>query len=640
MNATDQPAWIREIITLLPAASHYLLTGNVHDSFYLSLSDHEQATRSLRPAMAIVGDVLSSQGINTGIEFHIARGATVYEDSDPETIRLLEEEIGAGIAEACPADSLSGLADLVQAIGQCERPAFLFVRAASRLVPDPTRLEPEEFSFFRVLEHHARTATTRRNPATGRRQFNPILWILDSERDFPGWFRVGNEFVRSVVLASPNVDDRLELSLRLVTALSHTQPTDADSESVEAASQRFAAAMAGASLVEMERAMRIARDQQLSLDRVEDAAKSYRLGVVDNPWRSPYLLGRLRAETDANSSGSASNTILTRRVLGQDRAVARSLDILVRSATGLTAAQSGPSGSRPRGVLFFAGPTGVGKTELAKSLTRLLFDDESFYVRFDMSEFSSEHSEARLIGAPPGYVGYDAGGHLTNAVRSKPFSLVLFDEIEKAHPRILDKFLQILDDGRLTDGQGDTVFFTESIIVFTSNLGIYESVEERTDAGAVRVQRRLAVDPDSMTSSEIEAKVRSAIEDYFTLELGRPELLNRIGDNIVVFDFISAEVAVRILEQMVNNVAARVEKEYTVDVRFSTTSLDVLAAACLTPEVLALGGRGIGARLETALVNPLARELFTRPPSRGEQAVIDVRRGAEEGPCMITMSSE
>ena len=115
----------------------------------------------------------------------------------------------------------------------------------------------------------------------------------------------------------------------------------------------------------------------------------------------------------------------------------------------------------------------MGKTELAKTLTQLIFGDDRAYIRFDMSEFAEEHTGARLLGAPPGYIGYDAGGELTNAVREKPFAVVLFDEIEKAHPRILDKFLQILEDGRLTDGRGETAYFSEAILVFTSNLGIY-----------------------------------------------------------------------------------------------------------------------------------------------------------------------
>ena len=208
-------------------------------------------------------------------------------------------------------------------------------------------------------------------------------------------------------------------------------------------------------------------------------------------------------------------------------AIRKAFDILVRSATGLTAAHAQSSATRPRGVLFFAGPTGVGKTELAKALTRLLFDDERFYIRFDMSEFSAEHAADRLIGAPPGYVGHDSGGELTNAARQRPFSLILFDEIEKAHPRILDKFLQLLDDGRLTDGQGETVYFTESVIVFTSNLGVYSDTEESDGMGGMVRVRRPTVDRATVSYAEMAARIEAAIRQFFVLDLGRPELLNR-----------------------------------------------------------------------------------------------------------------
>jgi ATP-dependent Clp protease ATP-binding subunit ClpA len=193
-------------------------------------------------------------------------------------------------------------------------------------------------------------------------------------------------------------------------------------------------------------------------------------------------------------------------------------------------------------VAFLAGPTGVGKTELAKTITSLLFGDESAYIRFDMSEFSAEHADQRLIGAPPGYVGYDVGGELTNAIREKPFSVVLFDEIEKAHPRILDKFLQILDDGVLTSGRGDRVYFSEALIVFTSNLGIYRHGEQ-----GERVANVLSGEP----FEQVRSKVHSEIERHFKLVLNRPEILNRIGENIIVFDFIGVEVGAQIFESMI-----------------------------------------------------------------------------------------
>ena len=199
---------------------------------------------------------------------------------------------------------------------------------------------------------------------------------------------------------------------------------------------------------------------------------------------------------------------------GQRPAVTKTIDILMRSVMGLTGAQARASGNRPRGVLFFAGPTGVGKTELAKTLTQLIFGDERAYIRFDMSEFAEEHTGARLLGAPPGYIGYDAGGELTNAVREKPFSVVLFDEIEKAHPRILDKFLQILEDGRLTDGRGETAYFSEAILVFTSNLGITvedehgRRVQSVSPGDAARGRRGARAHARSRTTSSSGCRAR------------------------------------------------------------------------------------------------------------------------------------
>jgi ATP-dependent Clp protease ATP-binding subunit ClpA len=439
-----------------------------------------------------------------------------------------------------------------------------------------------------------------------RSLFNPVVWVLDGERDVPRWFALHNEALRSIMLPLPDSGERRALAERLVPQLGdHADPG-------LAAAKVLAEQTAGLTLVAVNRTVAIARDQGLGPERIEDAARSYRVGVTDNPWRASYLTERLRTEVAAMADDPApgSRSELCSRVLGQEVAARKALDILIRSATGLTAAQAQASATRPRGILFFAGPTGVGKTELAKALTRLLFDDERFYVRFDMSEFSAEHAADRLIGAPPGYVGHDAGGELTNAVRQRPFSLILFDEIEKAHPRILDKFLQLLDDGRLTDGQGETVYFTESVIVFTSNLGVYSDAEEPDGAGGTIRVRRPTVDRANVSYAELAAGIEAAIRQYFVLELGRPELLNRIGDNIVVFDYIDADTGQRILELMVRNVIGRVRQEHQIDLRISEKAMQHLKAACLSRDALQLGGRGIGSILETELVNPLANCLF------------------------------
>jgi len=391
------------------------------------------------------------------------------------------------------------------------------------------------------------------------------------------------------------------------------------------------------SLVAMERTIAVARDQGLGPDRVEDAARSYRVGVTANPWKAGYLRDRLRQELialeppdPASAAGNVPTSVLASRVLGQNAAVRKALDIIVRSSTGLTAAQAGPAASRPRGVLFFAGPTGVGKTELAKALTKLLFDDERFYIRFDMSEFSAQHAAERLLGAPPGYVGYDSGGELTNAIRQRPFSLVLFDEIEKADPLILDKFLQLLDDGRLTDGRGETVFFTEAVIVFTSNIGIYTEVDEVDNAGYRTRTRRPVTGLQDMKHEEIAAHVRKAVEDFFVNKIERPELLNRVGrDNIVVFDFIDSVIGSQIVELMLRNVSARVLQEHGVRIQFDGPTREQIYAASLDDKTLQFGGRGIGSKLETAVINPLANRLFLDTPPAGAEVVVKLEQSED-----------
>ncbi|HEX6002107.1 MAG TPA: AAA family ATPase, partial [Hyphomicrobiaceae bacterium] len=292
-----------------------------------------------------------------------------------------------------------------------------------------------------------------------------------------------------------------------------------------------------------------------------------------------------------------------------------------RAATGI----GGKRGGRPRGVAFLAGPTGVGKTELAKTITSLLFGDESAYIRFDMSEFSAEHADQRLIGAPPGYLGYDSGGELTNAIRQKPFSVVLFDEIEKAHPRILDKFLQILDDGVLTSGRGERVYFSESLIIFTSNLGMTRTLQDGS-----RVANATPGEP----LDEVRRKVRHEIERHFKLEISRPEILNRIGENVIVFDFIRPPVAREILELMVGRVVDDVRAEQQLTLSFTSQARAHLEELCLGD--LSNGGRGIRNQVEVHLINPLARALFALDPRPGDSiAIADVR--IERGMTTLTL---
>ncbi|WP_321794839.1 AAA family ATPase [Caballeronia sp. J97] len=349
-------------------------------------------------------------------------------------------------------------------------------------------------------------------------------------------------------------------------------------------------------LADMNAIATLARVENVPIEKISDAVRRYKVGVTEDPW---LLIGREKIRN--------AEPVIRKRIKGQAHAVTHMLDLVKRAMTGVGSQRKG---NRPRGVAFLAGPTGVGKTELAKSLTGLLFGDESAYIRFDMSEFSSEHSDQRLIGAPPGYVGYDVGGELTNAIRERPFSVVLFDEIEKAHPRILDKFLQILDDGVLTSGRGDRVYFSEALIIFTSNLGIY-----REDELGQRVPNALASD----SLEEMEEKVLGEIQRHFKLVLNRPEILNRIGENIIVFDFIRDDVAQEIFDQMVCVVLEDIASQ-GMAVELDQPSRVALQQRCLGD--LSNGGRGIRNQIEAHLINPLARGLFDQDAKTGDRFLI------------------
>jgi energy-coupling factor transporter ATP-binding protein EcfA2 len=480
-------------------------------------------------------------------------------------------------------------------------PVILILEFASRLVIRGDTLSDAEHRLFRralVLSHRARPRPVgpQRLPA-----YNTLVWIAEREGDLPDWLLIGNPRIRHIPVARPDHLIRRTLAPLLLRALPGA-PSGAATKALSEAVTVFIEETEGLLLLDLKAITDLARTEGVPMAGIGDAVRRYKVGVTEDPWQ--------RLDRDRIRGGES---FIHHRVKGQDHAVTHVLDIVKRAVTGIGA---GRRGGRPRGVVFLAGPTGVGKTELAKAITSLLFGDERAYIRFDMSEFSTEHSDQRLLGAPPGYVGYDAGGELTNAVRERPFSGVLFDEIEKAHPRILDKFLQILDEGVLTSGRGERVYFSEAFIVFTSNLGIY-----RVDTSGARVANVTPEDP----FATVRTRVLDEIERHFKLVLNRPEILNRLGDNLIVFDFIRPEIAREIQQQMVAGVLAGVA-EQGITVTLGETAQALLAQVCL--EDLSNGGRGIRNKVELHLVNPLARALFDADANSGDRfAIADILPG-------------
>jgi ATP-dependent Clp protease ATP-binding subunit ClpB len=282
------------------------------------------------------------------------------------------------------------------------------------------------------------------------------------------------------------------------------------------------------------------------------------------------------------------------RVIGQDEAVNAVSDAIRRSRAGL----SDPN--RPIGSFLFMGPTGVGKTELCKALAEFMFDTEEAMVRIDMSEFMEKHSVARLIGAPPGYVGYEEGGHLTEAVRRRPYSVILMDEIEKAHPDVFNILLQVLDDGRLTDGHGRTVDFRNSLVVMTSNLG------------SQRIQALAGEGYDAMKTAVMEV-----VGQHF-----RPEFINRV-DEMVVFHPLEQEQIRQIAGIQLGHLRKRLES-HGFGLMVSDDALDLLAEAGFDP---VYGARPLKRAIQQQIENPLAQKILAGEFASGDTIQVDVSDG-------------
>lgn len=575
-GSVSWPDWARELKRVVRFKRLVVLSGNVRDLFVYPDKNSKPVSGNLRDVLfallsepdAVVGawNMVDGLGLPPDAEESGENYAQMIRAAPPPAPRSSPPPL-------CASDPLeTALAQIARYLGSQDRTVFI-VEDAELLASSPTSPDrPDRLGLLRLVR------ATQGDVGRG-----VLVLVCQNSRGIPPWVTVSNPQSATVEIPTPR---RVERRSFLETV----------EDRIDGTVEELADLTDGMSLRDLNGIKRLAwlpeNPPQL---RPKELVDSYRFGVRVTEWDSARLLERLQGvEQD-----------LGRRVMGQPAAIAAASAVLRRAALGLSGI--GNRG-RPRGVLFFAGPTGVGKTELAKAIAEFVFGSDEVLVRFDMTEYQHAHADQRLLGAPPGYVGYEEGGQLTEAMRANARRVLLFDECEKAHPSILDKFLQVLEDGRITDGRGETVTFSESIIIFTSNAGIYEidgaTGRPREDLGTRKPILRVdpAVDTDY---ADVRRKILEGVEAYFKHYLGRPELLSRIGRNVVVFDFVRRETMQKILEEKVlRSIAEFFLKRWGLAVRVDQTVVDHLLDRVSAD--VASGARGVGNLVEVALLNPLA----------------------------------
>ena len=587
----EKPRWLRDLLRFLPLKSQFVLSGNIRD---LQACEVVPGTVTAQSFNQTLCDALLDAGYAQVLAWDPLAGFRVLGRPGSEAGATPQVLLDLGLTPvdgAAPAGTDLLGATLQRLVNRSGEPIALIVDFASRLAVRNDALSAAEHQLFTqalVLSHQARS-----RPAGEQRKpfFNSVLWVVEKEGDLPDWLLVDNPRLRHIPVSKPDQAARRALAPALLRGLGGAGVAE---EALQQAAATFVENTEGLLLLDLNAIVQLARVEGLAMERIADAVRRYKVGVTEDPW---LKIDRQRIRQ--------ADEIVRRRVrpaaCGDPHAGHRQ----ARDDRG----RRQPQGNRPRGVAFLAGPTGVGKTELAKTVTSLLFGDESAYIRFDMSEFSAEHADQRLIGAPPGYVGYDVGGELTNAIRENPSAWCSSTRSRKptpnprqvpADPRRRRAHLRARRSRVLLRG-------ADRVHLEPGHLPPGENGE--------RVANVLPGEP----FEAVQGKVHGEIERYFKLVLNRPEILNRIGENIIVFDFIRADVAEQIFTQMVDGTFADLREQRLV-IELAEAPRQALHDLCLGD--LSNGGRGIRNQLEARLLNPLSRALFDQDAQPGERFLI------------------
>ncbi len=625
MNENVIPKWQRELRSFLGIKSGIILEGNVYDEFprfqyevdeinFLDTDNMDQTILSL--AKEDQTDVFFFDPVDgfycyeNSIEAQRKMLIPLFEGYSTNeitknhgcTVCLMPSEKKKGCKGSAETEQYIWVSEIIRR-AMSDKSQFtkkenvVFVlNFASRLDACNIREAESNTMFLNLM-----AATT--SVQTSQLYCNSLIMIVDKYNDIPAWVYLNNPNLRTISVCVP---DRNIRRLYLENLYGELAPFQLLSDEEYDPGKQFVAETEGLQLQELRQILQLANRKDIKPESINLAFRLYKYGVLDDPWEN--LENDILVHIESK---------LEERVKGQDEAIGKVKTVVTRAVKGLSGLQHSGASHKPKGILFFAGPTGVGKTETAKALAESIFGDENACIRFDMSEYRLEQSDQKLFGAPPGYVGYEGGGQLTNAVKNRPFSVILFDEIEKASPTILDKFLQILEDGRMTDNQGNTVYFGETIIIFTSNIGLTKEATDPENAFRTtphRVPTITIEDPTKEDAPEFRNRVTEMLTEdvkaYFN-DNGRPELLNRLGDdNIVVFQFINVKDAMSICDYKLGKICKTIKAEKNIDI-ITDDVIEMLHKKAILER--AHGGRGVSNMLEREFLNPLASFICTLP---------------------------
>ena len=598
------PKWQKELMSFKGIKSTFIVEGNVSDIYPSFQNDGKQYNVSDFCSLnRIIANIFDSEETAGFYDFQYCD--PIFGFSDPlnfnratDMVRLFEEKANekqkevlaingkdkcenhSGIKMVRNSEIIRTSMTVQSGTSDGEKKSVAnIINFASRFISSPDNMSIDETTFFLNLLYASN------NAIRVNKHINTLILVVNKLNDIPAWFFLNNPNVRTLIIPNPDRNIRsayIEKNYKIFGE-------NPASETVKARS-KFVDLTEGMKILELSELRRLHGKSNIPPEEIADIVAIYKYGFKENKW----------AQIKDKLSGDMRGNI-EKQVKGQEQAIDKIVRVIKRAVVGLSGMQHS-SNTKPRGILFLAGPTGTGKTEIVKAVTKLLFEDEKMLIRFDMSEYTAEHADQKLFGAPPGYVGYDHGGQLTNAIKNNPFSVLLFDEIEKAHPNIMDKFLQILEDGRMTDGQGNTVYFTETLIFFTSNVGISREI---VDPATGKIIGRENIVAPGEPYDVIQKKVEDAMKTYF-----KPEVINRIGENIVVFNYIDETASKEIAKSQIGRINDNLRKSNKINIAMDNEAYNLLYCLCWQDKPRSNGGRGIGNVIEEQYLNPLAEFIF------------------------------